>query len=353
MVEQLEPIYSKIRTRDNWKQMFLLQYQHANMNRFAQSLHNFSNDYVQWRRKHFDPRFSKLRRWILEAMITDSYYYRRLSHIGTELADTFESLIEITKALPGPQNSKFGAEIGLLQIEPELRGLCKDVRSCLLRLNEDMDNNLKLLGLARNVSQTRSVKHLTIIATIFLPLSVSAGFLSMQTRFKDLRLLIYDFFGVVVLLITFAIFCLVVLRFAGLIKKSARALTQLFLVFSKQNRRIVVIGAFLCSEVVILTSFLVGMFKDASLGNLLLGYGLVGIWGGLSVLVGINHCCTIPLQCLDIVALSSRRKTACPKTENDKDQHTGNEGFTMANNIMFQQGLDPVEAQTLHYGNLR
>lgn len=55
-----------------------------------------------------------------------------------------------------------------------------------------------------NVEQASSVSQLTLIAAFSLPLSLAAGILSMQTRFAQLDLLLYDFVGVVFLLATIA-----------------------------------------------------------------------------------------------------------------------------------------------------
>ena len=53
---------------------------------------------------------------------------------------------------------------------------------------------------ALNVRESVSVKRLAILASIFLPLSLASSLLSMQTRFVNFHLLLYDFFGVFVLI---------------------------------------------------------------------------------------------------------------------------------------------------------
>lgn len=110
-------------------------------------------------------------------MATDASYYRFLTNIGNDLADTLESLIDVGKTLPELQCTESWAVFS--RIEAELRGCCKDVRNRLARLNDDMDNNLKFLDLARKINQTRNVELLTTLVTIFLPLSLAAGVLSM------------------------------------------------------------------------------------------------------------------------------------------------------------------------------
>lgn len=48
--------------------------------------------------------------------------------------------------------------------------------------------------------EAQNVRLLSILASIFLPVSLACGLLSMQTRFADLHVLVYDFFGVLALL---------------------------------------------------------------------------------------------------------------------------------------------------------
>ncbi|PGH34182.1 hypothetical protein GX50_02956 [[Emmonsia] crescens] len=55
------------------------------------------------------------------------------------------------------------------------------------------------------VRNTESMKYLTTLATIFLPLTLASSILSMQTRFRDLGALLYDFFGVFCLLRTISV----------------------------------------------------------------------------------------------------------------------------------------------------
>lgn len=65
-----------------------------------------------------------------------------------------------------------------------------------------------------DVYESRGVKRLTLLATIFLPLSLSASILAMNTRFRDLHLLLFDFVGVFFVLGSFAlmIYVFIVIR---------------------------------------------------------------------------------------------------------------------------------------------
>ncbi|KUL89638.1 hypothetical protein ZTR_00488 [Talaromyces verruculosus] len=279
---RLEPVYRPIRTDENWKQIFLLQYQHANLNLFLRSLQEFENEYVPQRRRDFDARSSKLRRWVLREMATDASYYCLLSNIGNDLAETLESLMNVAmKTLPELQPSDFNTGTTFSRIETELRECCKEVRNRLARLNNEMDKNVKFLDLDRTLKQARNVERLTILATIFLPLSLAAGVLSMQSRFKDMGVLLYDFLGVSVLLGVFAVAVVVSLAFFNLIEEDV---TKLFKanIFKRIWRLVLWYLALhiLAIGLLILTSFTVGMFKNVVLGWLILGYGLVVAIGG-------------------------------------------------------------------------
>ncbi|KAG2024277.1 hypothetical protein GB937_003928 [Aspergillus fischeri] len=279
---RLEPVYRPIRTEENWKQTFLLQYQHANLNLFLRSLQEFENEYVPQRRRDFDARSSKLRRWVLREMATDASYYCLLSNIGNDLAETLESLLNVAmKTLPELRDSDFNTGTTFSRIETELREYCKEIRNRLARLNNEMDKNVKFLDLDRTLKQARNVERLTILATIFLPLSLAAGILSMQSRFKDAGVLLYDFLGVSVLLGAFAVAVVVSLAFFNLIEEDV---TKLFKanIFKRIWRLVLWYLALhiLAIGLLILTSFTVGMFKDVVLGWFILGYGLAVAIGG-------------------------------------------------------------------------
>ncbi|ORY08787.1 hypothetical protein BCR34DRAFT_603310 [Clohesyomyces aquaticus] len=65
---------------------------------------------------------------------------------------------------------------------------------------EDINHQIQAILDDLNRSQAASVIRLTVLAAFFLPLSLAAGVLSMQTRFSNLKMLLFDFGGVVSLL---------------------------------------------------------------------------------------------------------------------------------------------------------
>ncbi|KAL9473478.1 hypothetical protein ACSS6W_007858 [Trichoderma asperelloides] len=280
---QLGDIYRPQRTRRNLGQLFLLQLHHANLNLYSDFLQSFTMDYAAPRMFMYDPREVELRRWNLKAIMTDSHLYRQLTSLGAELTATTESLLDVLLALDDGigENSTRLAVLGA-----EIRGCSKDIMTRLSRISGDLDHNLQLLRLSKEMSQSSNVQMLTLLATIFLPLSLAAGVLSMQSRFKDLGDLLYDFFGVVVLLAA-AVALLVVIM---LLLSSAKELESRLFKYHWYKAILrpallaTIFGITLTLGALVLTSFVVGMFKDVVLGAKILGYGIASAIGALVVI---------------------------------------------------------------------
>lgn len=166
-------------------------------------------------------------------------------------------------------------------IDMELRGFCREANEQLQKFSDRLDHDLKYLELARNINQTRGVQKLRLLATIFLPLSLAAGVLSMQTRFRDLGTLVYDFFGVVVLLAAIVLIIMILLSLVAVVKELDSKVLQIESYresFRVKVLLMVHIGLFVFGCLV-LSSFLIGMFKDVSLGAKILGHGVAAICG--------------------------------------------------------------------------
>lgn len=136
--------------------------------------------------------------------------------------------------------------------------------------------------------EAQNVRLLSILASIFLPLSLASGLLSMQTRFSDLHYLLYDFFGVLVLLGTIVAVILFALKFYLWWKRLSTQLDRNWM-FRKSVRPIANFF-FFCFLVfgwgLLISSFLVGMIKDVGLGLTILGYGTTAAVGiGVLVLI--------------------------------------------------------------------
>ncbi|KAI1654388.1 hypothetical protein F4813DRAFT_370650 [Daldinia decipiens] len=289
----LDHLYCNLRTRRNQKPFFLLQCQHAALNIFTNFLELMAITYTGRRNRDFDPRLSGLRRWQLEAIMSDSQLYRDFSECGSELVTTIESLLDIIMSITEKENDD--QKVGLLVLDKALRGCCKDTKLRLTRFSDGLEHSLKFLSMARELNQSGNVQNLTLLATIFLPLSLAAGVLSMQSRFKDLGTLLYDFFGVVVLLATIVVLFLGAMFVLANIKELESRLLK-YEIYRQFGRRLLLSSLaiiFITFGALVLSSFIVGMFKDVVLGASILGYGtLVLVFGPIVIgvlVLGIKY----------------------------------------------------------------
>lgn len=134
-----------------------------------------------------------------------------------------------------------------------------------------------------NIRESISVKRLSILATIFLPLSLSTSILSMNNRFKELNLILYDFLGVFTVVSSIAI--LILLLVSGFMKTNPLKFIfrkdvdpvegyQVVLPWRISFLRIAMIYIWLPALwAVVLVSFIVGMVKNVILGLKILGFG--------------------------------------------------------------------------------
>ncbi|KAM0445262.1 hypothetical protein ACHAO4_009860 [Trichoderma viride] len=270
-------------TNRNLEQIFQLQLHHANLNLFSDFLQSFETDYAAPRMFMFDSREVELRRWNLKAIMTDSHLYRQFSSLGAELTTTTESLLDVVLALEDTARPDV-TELAVLSAE--IRGCSKDIMTRLARMSDDLDHNLQLLRLSKDMNQSGNVQMLTLLATIFLPLSLSAGVLSMQSRFKDLGDLLYDFFGVVVLLAAgVALLVTAMLLFSSMKELESRLFKyHWYKAILRPVILLTISGITFTLGALVLASFLVGMFKDVVLGAKILGYGIAAAIGALIVI---------------------------------------------------------------------
>ncbi|KAJ4210877.1 hypothetical protein NW759_012908 [Fusarium solani] len=285
-LKALNAHYRHIRADENWKQAFLLQFHHACLSSFSSFLATLVLQDRRGRDGDIDPAWAELRLWNLKEITKYSYECRSLREMSQELVSTTELLIDVVKGSPTVAGASQTA-IKFMAIEAELRGYCREVKERLQKLSDGLEHDLKFLELARNVNQAQGVQQLTLLATIFLPLSLAAGVLSMQTRFKDLGSLIYDFFGVVMLLGAIVVIIFIIMTTIAVIKEAESRLAQ-YSFYREDARHIVIklliLGLFSYGSL-ILSSFLVGMFKDVTLGAKVLGYGTAAAVGLVLLLI--------------------------------------------------------------------
>jgi hypothetical protein len=279
---ELDHVYQPLRTKTNLKQLFLLQYHHANLTLFAEFLRHISSEYATRRKKDIDPRQSKLRQWNLRAIMNDVDLYRQFSIVGTELQTTIGLLSDVVLAMnegSGSSNHEKKADLAILRAE--LSSGCKDVKARLDKLLSDLEQDLKFLSLSRDITQSSDVQTLTLLATIFLPLSLSAGMLSMQFRFHELGDRLYDFLGIVVLLVTIVVVLLIGISLInlGLEVEGRLRKYKKYRLYVRPSAIATLALVFITVGLLVLASFIVGMFKDVGLGGKILGWGVLAAAG--------------------------------------------------------------------------
>ncbi|KAI5921123.1 hypothetical protein F4810DRAFT_722887 [Camillea tinctor] len=245
----LANIYGPLMDKRNWKQVFALRYYHANLNVFADLLHRLIKSYPELEQGDLNPEEFKLRQWRVREITNDSYQYQQFKNVGNEMTMALESLLDVVGVSleEGQQRRRFA------MLRAELQGSCRDVKLCVSRLSDDLEHDLKFLDLSRNVSQA----------------------IAMETRFKDLGPLIYDFFGVLTLIATFVLILLAgLLGLATVQEQSVIRNSRWYSYFlSAPLLRLWL----LVYGLLMLSSFLVGMFKDVALGAKIFGFGTAAI----------------------------------------------------------------------------
>jgi hypothetical protein len=133
----------------------------------------------------------------LKALAKDSSRTQLIASLGNNLVATTESLLE-TVAI----DSALSHQLKLVAVD--IRGSISEIRASLGGMEAEVSQGLRHATMQRDLEQSKSLRILTLLATFFLPMSLAAGVLSMQTRFKDLKVLLYDFFGVTVFAVALA-----------------------------------------------------------------------------------------------------------------------------------------------------
>ncbi|KIW95812.1 uncharacterized protein Z519_02876 [Cladophialophora bantiana CBS 173.52] len=153
-----------------------------------------------------------------------------------------------------------------------------------------------------NVNESRDVKGLTVLAAIFLPLSLSSSILAMSTRLVDLNILLYDFVGVFLILSSIAIVLYISIRGIGaLVRKGRYRVTHRLVKMSEHmdgftNTITNIYSSMMWKSFVVLmlvivtlawltvtVSFIVGMVGDHGTGVVMLKYtafttaGIIGM----------------------------------------------------------------------------
>jgi hypothetical protein len=206
-----------------------------------------------------------------------------INEISQDLSDTINYLmqvirVEIEAPLPNVSAWEGTAVPRLRALFVDTYASCEEVKKKASRLLTQEEQQYSMYTTTLGIQESESVKRLTILASMFLPLSLAIGMLSMQSRFNSLGYLLYDLVGVTVLLGYLALLLYYLLKFGRNIQARNRwkrmdETSSMFRILLK-NKGLNTLGFLYWTFV--LSAFLVGMFADAGLGLRILGFGSAG-----------------------------------------------------------------------------
>ena len=159
-----------------------------------------------------------------------------------------------------------------------LQRTCRQRLACTTRSLDTLNRRFEAQNKLRNIEESKSVKRLSILATIFLPLSLSASILSIQERFSNLGPKLYDFAGVFVIVGSMALLLLLLVKVSFRLQSRLSSFSPRELwAEGSRLRSLYFAFSYSAAWAIILASFVTGMFKSVVLGWKILGFGLAGL----------------------------------------------------------------------------
>jgi hypothetical protein len=186
------------------------------------NLSHTKNPHLQVPLGLFEPRLSVKSREAFEEIKDAEGILRSVNN----LADSIDYVIETLESNSTPVTQRRDPK-GYETRMRELKGLCAERRSNAERALEALNRQLDYLTKRHAIGEAKAIRILTILASIYLPLSLSASLLGMQSPLKDIahdrdvsddpaRLngtnLLFDFFGVFVVFATGTVFIVYTIR---------------------------------------------------------------------------------------------------------------------------------------------
>lgn len=266
--EHYQPAMKDARSSSRKKQVLILWFCHAQLLQYLRQVEHAKKMYRQRKKSRIDARNTESLRNLMDEVITEATLFREFHCLAEEFSSALNSLLGVINNdyADAPQ----GGPHLLRPIEAELRGLLSDLRQKTKEVPNALEHHLKFLELRRNVHEAGNLWVLTVLASLFLPLSLACGILSMQTRLRDLHLLLYDFCGVVVLLVTLAALLVLLVKLSVRISEWLRTARSTWYVGVRNLKILFAVLLFQFWGLVI-TSFVLGMTMDVSTGGIILG----------------------------------------------------------------------------------
>ena len=175
----------------------------------------------------------------------------------------------------------------------DLRNQCECGKASAKHIRDMTQEQWEQRQFAVEIKSAEGSARLTLLAAIFLPLSLSTSILAMSTRLKDLHLLLYDFVGVAIILSGLAVFLYGIVVGVRKFSRSARegpipALYELQMRALRANMIFLSWHIYGLGHILIAVAFLVGMLKDITVGCLMLVYSIL-VTAGLLIVTPVVH----------------------------------------------------------------
>jgi hypothetical protein len=198
----------------------------------------------------------------------------RMADLDDRVHQSMTAMTSVTTALLDILTLSINDSKDLQRVNIELRWVSENILESTSSLRLRLASYTNRMQTYRSMNESASLRQLSLLASVFLPLALASSILSMQTRLVDLGYLLYDFLGVMVLLGTITMIVALMLR--------AKRSISVFLTATNflAATRIMNLGA----PVTVLffaffsASFLVGMLKNVRLGTLVLSMGVTCIF---------------------------------------------------------------------------
>lgn len=268
-------------------QLYLLRF-YSTYLRLYKDLWMYVEQYHQSQSHIVNPGYPKLQLSTM-AVIVDSVHDCNL-FLDAAMANSvmLSSLVDVMRAT-FIEATETELRYFLAEIEATSNWLSKP----FAQLTSRMSRNVELTNLLRSMQESINSRTLNLLAYIFLPMSLATSLLSMSTRFAELGPLLYDFCGVIVLFASLLLMVFLMLKIYQRIKNITQFEERRNL--DSRHTRNIFYGLLFWAFVVILwpivlSSFIVGMVVDISLGGRILGLGLAVLVGLGLIFFGFAYC---------------------------------------------------------------
>ena len=268
--------------RKSYVQLLIFHYLYFHVSQLGNLMCKVGSNLTEKQDESLDPQRINFTRSVLSEMTSDSLLWedlRDISRLNIELVNSVIDILSQTVVDGSVDQQTFG------MLRAEIRLECSAQNKLASQVAERYDRMLRDFELFRGIQDSSGVWLLTLLASIFIPLSLATGILSMQTRFVDLHFLLYDFVGVVIIIGSSAVLLFVMLKLILWLTDLATK-SEIRLKYVRENLPLAswiltILGVSWALQfwALVFTSFMVGMIRDIGLGLKILGFGSAAFLG--------------------------------------------------------------------------